>query len=201
MKPPFPAPRIRPNQHGRRSVFFIFALAAAWSVSGQEVVLHFDDEPVGKPVSAYTNQGVVFAPAHSATRSTAAPQVIFFPHLKTGKKGILNAMADDPIPVKVRFPSGAASVTLVLWGSTGCPARLEAFDAGGKVVDQVSVPAVPARTSPADAVPSFELTVKAPGIACVGFSGPWVGEYLAAEEVRFTPLSGANDSAPAKPTH
>ena len=45
-------------------------------------------------------------------------------------------MADDPIPVKVKFPTAASSVTLVLWGSTGCAARLEAFDAAGKVVDQ-----------------------------------------------------------------
>ena len=58
-----------------------------------------------------------------------------FPHLKTEKKGILNAMADDPIPVK------------------------------------------------------------APEIAYVCFRGPRTGEYLAAEEVRFTQANGANASA------
>lgn len=34
----------------------------------------------------------------------------------------------------------------------------------------------------------FELTVKAPAIADVRFSGPRSGEYLAADELRFTPL-------------
>jgi hypothetical protein len=169
------------------------------SVRGQEVVLHFDDETIGKPIPAYTNNGVIFSPAHEATRSTAVPRVMFFPHLKTEKKGILSAMADDPIPVKVQFPNGASSVTLVLWGSTGCPARLEAFDANGKSVDKASVASVPARTSPADPVPTFELTVKAAQISYVCFSGPRTGEYLAAEEVRFTPISGTNGVAPATP--
>ena len=44
---------------------------------------------------------------------------MFFPHLKTERTGILNAMADEPIPVEVRFPKPASSVTLVLWGSIG----------------------------------------------------------------------------------
>jgi len=172
-------------------------LAVASGVRAQEVILHFESEPVGKPVFGYTNNGVVITPAHAATRSTAVPRVMFFPHLKTAKAGILNAMADDPIPVKVQFPDGAASVTVVLWGSTGCPARLQAFDAAGNVLDQASIPAVPARASPADPVPSFDLTVKAPEIAYVCFSGPRVGEYLAAEEIRFTPLPHANPSVPA----
>jgi hypothetical protein len=199
VNPHLPVPRIRSSLRSPHLVFCIFALAAAWSVQGQEVVLQFDQEPVGKPVPAYTNNGVVFAPARAGTRSTAVPRVMFFPHLKTGKKGILNAMAEDPIPVKVQFPNGASSVTLVLWGSTGCPARLEAFDAGGKVVDQASVAAVPARTSPSDPVPSFELTVKSSDIASICFSGPRAGEYLAAEEVRFTQVNGTNPGAPGNP--
>ena len=173
-----------------RSLLCGLGLAARFltaSGRGEEVVLHFDQETVGHPLPAYTNQGVIFTPAHPATKSTAVPRVMFFPHLKTTKKGILNALADDPIPVQVRFPSGAAAVTLVLWGSTGCPARLEAFDPDGRRVDQASLPAVPARSSPADPVPSFELTVRAPNVAYVQFSGPRAGEYLAAEAVRFTP--------------
>jgi len=188
-----------PNRNLPRFLLSLLTLAAAWSVSGQEVVLHFDNETIGKPVPAYTNNGVVFTPAHEATRSTAVPRIMFFPHLKTEKKGILNAMADDPIPVKVKFPAPASSVTLVLWGSTGCAARLEAFDAAGKVLDQASVTNVPARTSPADPIPSFELTVKAPEIAYVCFRGPRTGEYLAAEEVRFTPVNGATATAAPPP--
>lgn len=171
----------------RLAVVFICGLAVCSVARAAEVVVHFDGAEIGKPVPAYTNNGVVFLPAHPATRSTAIPRVMFFPHLNTNKKGILSAMADDPNPVKVQFPTGASSVTLVLWGSTDCPALVQAFDRDGKVVDKASLAAVPARTSPADPVPTFELTVKAPNIAWVCFSGPRVGEYLAAEEVRYTP--------------
>ncbi len=177
---------------------FFCALALGSIAPAADVVIHFNGEEIGKPVPAYTNNGVVFLPAHAATRSAAVPRVMFFPHLKTDKKGILSAMADDPIPVKVQFPTGASSVTLVLWGSTGCPALVQAFDHEGKVVDKASVAAVPARTSPADPVPTFELTVKAPDIAWVCFSGPRMGEYLAAEEVRFTPL--VHTDLPVLPT-
>ena len=111
---------------------------------------------------------------------------MFFPHLATNHKGILCAMAAEPIPVQARFPNGASSVTLVLWGSTGCAALLEAFDKNGSVVDKVSVASVPGRTKPEDAIPFFELTVRAPDIAYVRFSGPRPGEFLAADELRFT---------------
>jgi hypothetical protein len=45
---------------------------------------------------------------------------------------------------------------------------------------------VPGRKAPADPVPFFELTVKAPSIAAIRFSGPRDGEFLAADAVRFT---------------
>jgi len=174
-----------------------FTVLALWSAlfvvsaPAAEVVIHFDDATVGKPVPAYTNNGVVFTPAYGSSYSTAIPRVMFFPHLKTDKKGILNAMANDPIPVKVKFPNGASSVTLVMWGSgaSGTPAKVEAFDKDGKVVDTASLPKIPMRTSPDQPLPSFEMTVKATNIAYVCFSGPRTGEYLAAEEVRFTPLA------------
>jgi hypothetical protein len=84
-------------------------------------------------------------------------------------------------------------VTVSFWGSTGTPALLEAFDAEGKVVDRSSLESVPSRKAPGDPVPIFTLTVKGSRIAYVQFSGPREGEYLAAYEVRFTPLdSGRN---------
>jgi len=98
-------------------------------------------------------------------------------------------MATDPIPVRARFARGASSVTLVLWGSTGCPARLEAYDQEGKLLDQASLEKVPGRKAPGDPIPSFELTVKGTNIAYVEFSGPRAGEFLAADEMRFRPLS------------
>ena len=85
--------------------------------------------------------------------------------------------------------SRRAVVTLVLWGSTGCPALLEALDRNGAVVDQASVAAVPGRKAPADPVPFLTLSVKAPEIAAIRFSGPRNGEFLAADEIRITTAS------------
>ena len=112
---------------------------------------------------------------------------MFFPHLATNRKGILNAMATEQvIPVQATFPVRASVVTLKLWGSTGCPALLEALDENGAVVDKASVAAVPGRKKPADPVPFLELSVSAPAIAAIRFSGPRNGEFLAADEIRIT---------------
>jgi hypothetical protein len=112
---------------------------------------------------------------------------MFFPHLATNHKGILNAMAtEQAIPVQATFPSSVSVVTLVLWGSTGCPALLEALDKNGEVVDRASVAAVPGRKVPSDPIPFVQLTVKASAIAAIRFSGPRNGEFLAADEVRYT---------------
>jgi GH35 family endo-1,4-beta-xylanase len=79
-----------------------------------------------------------------------------------------------------------ASVTLVLWGSVGSQAVVEAYDAHGEVADRVSREKVPERTGPEQPVPSFDLTVKAPEIAAVRFSGAPPGGYLVCDEVRVT---------------
>jgi len=174
-----------------RVVLLAMALAApATAGRASEIVLHFDEAQVGKPVTAYTNSGVVFVPAREPKLSRAKARVMFFPHLKTEHKGILNAMANEPIPVEVRFPHGATSATLVFWGSTGCPALVEAYDKDGKVVDKAALASVPDRTSPAEPVPTVELTVKAPEISYIRFSGQRTGEYLAAQELRYTPPAG-----------
>jgi hypothetical protein len=85
-----------------------------------------------------------------------------------------------------------STVTLALWGSTGTPALLEAFDAEGKVVDQARLESIPVRKTPADPVPIFTMTVSAARIAYIQFSGPREGEYLVADEVRFTPIVEAD---------
>ena len=119
----------------------------------------------------------------------AKPRRMFFPHLATGHKGILNAVAtDQAVPLKMTLPgAGASSVTLVLWGSTGCPAVVEAFDQDGKLLDKKSAEAIPGRKAPDEPVPFATLTVQSAGIAYVHLSGPRNGEYLAADEVRFVP--------------
>src|SRR5437764_1140783 len=118
------------------------ALAVA-APADSHVVITFDKAETGKPVATYTDQGVVFALSRRPSTSRAAGRVMFFPHLKTNRMGILNAMAAESIPVEVRFPKGASSVTLVLWGSIGSSALVEAYDKDDTVVDKASLAKVP----------------------------------------------------------
>jgi hypothetical protein len=169
---------------------FFFGIWAVTAVSAlpAEVVIDFEQAEIGKPMTNWVEKGVVFTLARPPQQSKAAGRVMFFPHLASNRKGLLCAMATEPIPVQASFPNGASSVTVVLWGSTGCPALLEAFDKNGKPVDTASLASVPGRTKPEDPIPTFELKVKGPEIASVRFSGPRAGEFLAADELRFTPL-------------
>ncbi len=164
------------------------ALAGA-AFAADPVVVTFVNAKTGKPVPSYTDKdhGVEFALSRPPAKSKAAGRVMFFPHLKTDRKGVLNAMADESIPVEVRFPKPVSSVTLELWGSIGSAALVEAYDKDGKVVDTAKRDKVPERTGPEKPIPSFELAVKAPAIASVRFSGAPPGGYLVCDEVRFTP--------------
>jgi len=167
----------------------LFALlgAAAATAHAQETVIDFEKAEIGKPVPKWSEKGVSFELAGPPTKSKAVGRVMFFPHIDTNRKGILNAMANEQaIPVLAKFPKGASSVTVVFWGSTGCPALLEALDENGAVVDKASVDAVPGRKAPGEPIPFLTLNVKAPRIAAIRFSGPRDGEFLAADEIRFT---------------
>ena len=160
----------------------------ASAVRAEEIVIDFEQAQIGKPVPSWTEKGVVFELSGPLTQSRAQGRIMFFPHLATDHKGLLTAMAtEQAIPVRASFPMRVSSVTLVLWGSTGCPALVEALDENGAVVDQVSVTSVPGRNAPADPVPFIQMTVKAPSIAAIRFSGPRNGEFLAADEIRFVP--------------
>jgi hypothetical protein len=173
----------------KRRVAFLAFLGAVHSAGATEVVIDFEQAEIGKPVPTWTEKGVVFNLAAPPKNSKATGRIMFFPHIATNRKGILNAMAtEQAIPVQAKFPDAVSSVTLVLWGSTGCPAVLEALDQNGEVIDKASVAAVPGRKAPADPVPFIELTVKAPAIAAIRFSGPRDGEFLAADEIRFTTI-------------
>jgi hypothetical protein len=160
-------------------------LAAASAAGAAEVVIDFEQAEIGKPAPTWTDKGVVFRLAGTPARTQAAGRIMFFPHIGTNHKGILNAMAtEQAIPVQATFPVDASVVTLVFWSSTGCPALLEALDKDGKVIDSAAITAAPGRRKPADPVPFFALTVKAPAIAAIRFSGPRDGEFLAADEIR-----------------
>jgi hypothetical protein len=172
----------------RRGIAILLWVSALTGAHASETAIGFESAEIGKPVPSWTEQGVVFKLAAPPARSKAVGRVMFFPHIATQRKGILNAMANEQaIPVLATFPRKVTSVTVVLWGSTGCPALLEALDEKGNVVDRSSIAAAPARQSPGDPVPFFELSVKAQAISAIRFSGPRDGEFLAADEIRFTP--------------
>ncbi|MEP7354789.1 MAG: hypothetical protein ABI824_16290 [Acidobacteriota bacterium] len=165
--------------------------ADAVVVDFEQAALIFPDERPNR-VEQWVEKGVIFKLAHAPRQSKGKGLVMFFSHLTSGHKGILSAMALEPIPVQATFPKPVSSVSVALWGSTGTPAVLEAFDAEGKVVDRVSLKSVPGRKAPGDPIPIFTMTVSAPRIAYVEFSGPRQGEYLAADEVRFLPIEDAD---------
>jgi hypothetical protein len=157
-----------------------------------ETVVDFEKAEIGTPIQKWEEKGVIFELAGPLKRTPAAkPRITFFPHLATDHKGVLNAMTTDQgVPLKMTFPgAGASSVTLVLWGSTGCPAVIEAFDKDGKVVDKKFFDAVPGRKAPDEPVPFLTVTLQASAIAYVQLSGPRSGEFVAADEVRFKPAA------------
>jgi hypothetical protein len=136
----------------------------------------------------WVENGVVFKLAREPKTTKAKGLIMFFAHIGTGRKGIVCAMATEPIPVRATFPVPVSAVTLRLWGSTGTAALVEAFDADGHIVDRTSLDAIPGRKAPEEQVPMFDMSVKGARIAYVEFSGPRDGEYLVADEVRFTPV-------------
>lgn len=175
-----------------RAVRLLLLVAtAAYLCSAEEVVLDFESaipllaDGQANRVPRWEEKGVVFTLAHEPQRTKGKGLLMFFTHLGSGHKGIVSAMATESIPVRATFPTRVLSVTISFWGSTGTPALLEAFDTSGKMVDRASLPSVPGRNAPGDPVPFFDMTVKG-SIAYIQFSGPREGEYLAADEVRFT---------------
>lgn len=163
----------------------IGSLALAATVGATETVVGFEGAEVAKRVAEWEEKGVTFKLAHAPVQTKAAGRLVFFEHHGTGRKGILCAMAMEPIPVEVTFPSAVRRATLTMWASTGCAVVVEAIDAEGKVVDREELKEAPRRKRPEDLVPVFEVTVEGERIAKVRFSGPRPGEFLAADEVRF----------------
>src|SRR4051812_38265439 len=104
------------------ALFFVISLAGRGLAQTNEVIDFEKAEITGRWVDSWESKGVVFTPAHAPAKSKAKARLMFFPHLPSGRKGILSAMADDPIPVRARFPNGSSSVTVEFWGSTGCAA-------------------------------------------------------------------------------
>jgi len=178
----------------------LFSVLSAMSVcaAAEQVVVDFESATVLLPdgqanrVTQWVEKGVTFTLAHEPRLSKAKGKLMFFTHLESGHKGLVGAMATEPIPVRATFLKPVSSVTVALWGSTGTPALLEAFDAQGKLVDRATLESIPGRRTPGEPVPIFTMSVSGSNIAYVEFSGPREGEYLAADEVRFTPVEDGN---------
>ncbi len=175
----------------------LIATSSAWPA--EPVVVDFEkavpvlDGGKANRVPRWEEQGVVFTLSHEPQQTKGKGLLMFFTHISTGHKGIACAMATEPIPVRATFPGPVSSVTVSFWGSTGTPALLEAFDAEGKLVDRASLDSVPGRKSPGDPVPIFTMTVKGGRIAYIQFSGPREGEYLAADELSYTPIDAGRN--------
>jgi hypothetical protein len=169
----------------------IVSALLAHAAAAAEVVVDFEQAVVAKPVATWTEQGVAFALAGTPVNSKAAGRVMFFPYLPTPRKGILNAMAQEQaIPLQATFPRPVSQVTLVLWGSPGCPVKAQAFDRSGRLVGEAAVAAVPARANPGDPMPQFEVAIQGAAIASIQLSGPRNGEFLAIDELRFVLAEG-----------
>src|SRR3954451_3033530 len=115
--------------------------AAAYAWSAQEVVVDFESavplvaDRKANRVPRWEEKGVVFTLAREPQQTKAKGMLMFFTHLSSGHKGIVCAMATEPIPVIATFLKPVSSVPVSFWGSTGPPVLLEAFDAEDKVVD------------------------------------------------------------------
>ena len=152
----------------------------------QDGVIDFESLSVGKPMPTWSDQGVTFGLSHQPKKSKATGRISFFPHLGTNRKGIVNAMANEAIPVRATFDKPVKKVQLVLWGSTTSSALVEAFDVDGKQIAKDGLDHVPTRKTPEDHVPFFELVVQGEGIAYIEISGSQPGGFIAVDEIRWS---------------
>lgn len=161
------------------------SLALAATMPAAEVRVDFEGAEVAKRVEVWEEKGVTFKLERAPAQTKAVGRMVFFEHHGTGRKGILCAMAMEPIPVEMTFPHAVGKVTLNFWASTGCPVWVEAIDAEGKVIDRKELKEAPRRKAPEELVPIFEITLEGGKIARVRFGGPRPGEFLALDEVKF----------------
>jgi hypothetical protein len=180
---------------GRQAGTVLLLLSAVALAAAAEVVADFESavpllaEQKANRVPQWVENGVTFTLAWDPKQTKGKGMLMFFTHLGTGRKGIVNAMATEPIPVRAAFATPVSSLTISVWGSSVTPAVLEAFDTEGRLVDRANLDCLPGRKSPGDPAPIATLTVKASSITYVQISGPRDGEYLVTDEVRFTPVA------------
>jgi hypothetical protein len=163
-----------------------FAFAFGPGAFAQDRVIDFESVQVGKPAPTWSDQGITFGLAHQPKKSKAVGRISFFPHLGTNRKGIVNAMANEAIPLRAAFEQPVRKVQLVLWGSTTSSALVEAFDADGKRIAKDGLEHVPVRKKPEEHVPFFELAVEGDGITYIEISGSQPGGFIAVDGIRWS---------------
>ena len=99
------------------------AVCSSSAAAAEEIVIDFEQVPIRldpkndeavNRLERYVEKGVEFKLSRQPERSRARGRIMFFPHIASGRKGIVNAMASEQqIPVQVRFPKGASAVTIV----------------------------------------------------------------------------------------
>ncbi len=171
-----------------RDCIVVLALVIAFSrhANSQDAVIDFESAIIGKPMPTWVDQGVTFGLAHQPKKNKSVGRISFFPNLGTNRKGIVNAMANESIPVRATFEKPVKKVQLVLWGSTTSSALLEAFNAENKWIAKDGLEHVPVRKRPEDPIPFFELAVEGEGIAYIEISGSQPGGFVAVDEIRWS---------------
>jgi hypothetical protein len=161
-------------------------IALCFDAHAEELSIDFESAVIGKPMPSWSEKGVTFKLAHPPKKSKAIGRIMFFPHIGTERKGILNAMANEAIPLRVQFSKPVDNVTLVLWGSTTSAAIVEAYDADGTLMSTKKLEQVPVRRTPEEHVPFFELNVTEKRVNYLQVSGAPPGGFIAIDEVRWT---------------
>lgn len=163
----------------------VVLLACANVSWGADQIVDFEDVEMGKPTPNWQGHGLRIELLHAPKKNKAVGRITFFTHLGTGHKGVVNAMANESIPLRVNFNTSARKVTATLWGSTTSAAYLEAFDKDGKSLGRQAIEKVPVRMAPEEQIPFFELSVEATGIAYVTIGGSKPGGFVAVDELRW----------------
>lgn len=170
--------------------FCIFVWTVGIAICSQAIaedsVIDFEDTEIGKPIPSWIDQGVTFELASQPKKSKAIGRISFFPHIGTGHKGIVNAMANEAIPVRATFEKPIRRATLRLWASTTSSALIQAFNSEGKLVAEKKLERVPVRQTPVEHVPFFEIEVESEGIHSIEVSGSKPGGFIAIDELRWT---------------
>ncbi len=171
-----------------RNCIIILTLVIAVSriANSQDAVIDFESALIGKPMPTWVDQGVTFGLAHQPKKNKSVGRISIFPNLGTNRKGIVNAMANESIPVRATFEKPVKRVQLILWGSTNSSALVEAFDADNKRIAKDGLEHVPVRKRPEDPIPFFELAVEGEEIAYIEISGSQPGGFVAVDEIRWS---------------